>query len=85
VNSRIIVVREDDRLMRHLGGFPTPMLMDLCDDGKAHEAWPYNPEGWKDGPQWRARDDAFDVIHKPADQPYVMVLVGEDPHRDRDE
>lgn len=84
MSGRIIVVREGDIFMRHLGGFPTPMLMDLRSDGKAHEAWPYAIEGDPKNPQWRARDDAFDAVHKPADQPYVRVLVGLDPRRDDD-
>jgi len=87
VSDRIIVVREGDIFMRHLDGLPTPMLMDLCNDGKAHEAWPYHLEGRSDNSdlQWRARDDAFDAVHKPADQPYIWVLVGLDPRRDPDE
>jgi hypothetical protein len=57
-------------------GFPTPMLIDLSNDGKYHEAWPA-PLGTEI--QWRARDDAYDAKHKPADVPYRMVMVARPP------
>jgi hypothetical protein len=72
-NVHILVIAEDDKiLMRHLGGLPSPMLIDLCSDGRAHEAWCWNG-------QWRARDDRFDATHKPADMPYTRVIVGRNP------
>ena len=71
---RVLVIRADDKiLMRHLGGLPSPMLIDLCSDGKAHEAW------CEDG-YWRARDDKYDAKHKPADTPYTQVIVGLNPN-----
>lgn len=71
---RILVIDASDgiRMLHHLGGLPSPMLIDLCSDGKAHEAW------CSDG-YWRARDDAYDATHKPADVPYTKVIVGLNP------
>ncbi|MEY2667633.1 MAG: hypothetical protein RJA59_271 [Pseudomonadota bacterium] len=73
---RIIVVRADDPRLRDLGGFPTPALLDVCNDGKAHEAWA-NP--MDDTVQWRLRDDVWDATHKPTDVPYVRVMAGLNP------
>jgi hypothetical protein len=76
-----IVVRDGDILLRHLGGIPSPNLLDLCNDGQAHEAWPCewpNAEGGV-SVQWRSRDDAWDAEHKPADVPYVFVRAGRNP------
>lgn len=73
----LIVVRPGDVFMRHLGG--VPMLIDLCNDGKSHEAW---PQTFPDSPgyvQWRARDDKYDAANKPADVEYRMVRVGRNP------
>ena len=65
------VIRDGDFVFqRHLGGIPTPMLIDVCNDGKAHEAW-----RTADG-VWRYRDDKYDAENKPADVPYVKVIVG---------
>ncbi len=76
-----IVVRDGDIFLRHRGDLPAPMLLDLCNDGKAHEAWPM---AWPDGNvQWRARDDAWDVDHKPVDVAYRLVRAGLNPYRDR--
>jgi hypothetical protein len=74
-----IVVRDGDFLLRHLGGLPTPMLLSLCNDGRAHEAWAVRAT---DGRVecWRARDDVYDAKNKPADEPYVLVRAGRSPH-----
>ena len=77
VERRIIVVREGDIFLRDLGGTPSPMLLDICNDGRAHEAWARTLEGGT--VQWRARDDAFDADNKPADVPYVRVIAGLNP------
>jgi hypothetical protein len=58
---------------KHLGGIPSPRLIDACSDGKPHEAW-RTDEG-----QWRLRDVAWDAAHKPADVPYTRVYVGRPP------
>ncbi len=75
----IVVAKGDNVFLRHLGGFPTPRLIDECNDGKPHEAWP-NKVG--DTIQWRARDDEYDRVHKPADVPYQWVRVGRNPARE---
>ena len=75
---RIIVVAANDPALTDLGGLPSPMLLDLCNDGRAHEAWPMSI-GESGAIQWRARDDAYDADHKPAGQPYVMVMAGLNP------
>lgn len=73
LNVRVLVIRADDKIrMRHLGGLPSPALIDLCSDGKPHEAW------CADG-YWRARDDVYDFVHKPDDMAYTRVLVGLNP------
>lgn len=72
---RILIIKEGDFRQRHLGGIPSPMLMDLCSDGKAHEAW------CEDG-YWRARQDDYDARHKPADVAYERVIVGLNPERE---
>ena len=78
-----LVIRDHDIWARHLGGDPTPALIDACNDGRAHEAWPAtypDSPGWV---QWRLRDDAYDAEHKPADVPYTKVQVGLNPRRTR--
>ena len=30
--------------------------------------------------QWRARDDEYDAVHKPASTPYVRVTAGRNPY-----
>jgi hypothetical protein len=80
---QIIVVREGDVFLRDLGGIPSPMLLDLCNDGRAHEAWANVYPGRKPGEesvQWRARDDEYDAVHKPASTPYVRVIAGRNPY-----
>ena len=74
-----IVVRDGDFLLRHLGGLPTPGLLSLCNDGRAHEAWAVRAT---DGHVecWRARDEAYDAVNKPADEPYILVRAGHNPH-----
>lgn len=57
-----------------LEGLPTPRLLDACNDGKAHEAWPNQLA--PDFIQWRLRDDRYDAEHKPADVPYTRVFAG---------
>jgi hypothetical protein len=70
---RVLVIDANDKIrMRHLGGLPSPMLIDLCSDGRPHEAW------CSDG-YWRAREDDYDAVHKPADVPYTRVIVGLNP------
>jgi hypothetical protein len=73
-----IIVRAEDILLRHLGGLPTPMLLDLCNDGRGHEAWPVRDANGNIV-SWRARDDAYDAKNKPVDEPYVLVRAGRNP------
>ena len=71
-----LVIREGDFMFcRHLGGIPTPALIDACNDGKGHEAW-----RTVDG-IWRLRDDVYDAENKPADVTYRRVMVGRNPRR----
>ena len=79
--QKIVAAVRDGMRIRILEGLPTPHLMALCADGREHEAW---RKEWpsSDGTvlvQWRARDDVFDAVHKPADQPYIKVVVGLNP------
>jgi hypothetical protein len=73
-----IIVRDGDIFLRHLGGIPTPRLLDLCNDGRGHEAWAVRAA---DGTveSWRAREDAYDALNKPADESYVLVQAGRNP------
>ena len=77
-DTYFLVVAEDDIRLKHLGGLPTPALLDACNDGRAHEAWPMD---WGNGDiQWRLRDDTFDATRKPADVPYTKVRAGKNPY-----
>lgn len=57
----------------HLGGIPTPALIDACNDGKAHEAW-----RTADG-IWRLKDEAYDRAKSDFPGEYTLVYVGRAP------
>lgn len=59
---------------RPLEGIPTPRL--LSEGHRPTEAWPVTSGSTT---IWRARDDAYDAIHKPADVPYTLVIAGRAP------
>jgi hypothetical protein len=74
-NPHIIVIDARDHIaIRHLGGMPTPALIDICNDGRGHEAWR------TESGIWRLKDDAYDAKQADFDGTYTKVIVGISPY-----